>query len=944
MPTTFGKYTIEKKLGQGGMGAVYLAVDPALNRKVAIKIITSKDEKLLERFQLESSAVARLKHPNIVQVYEVGVVSLPSAAGGSARKQHYFTMDYIEGIPLDKLIRGKPKPSFQNIARIIQQVASALHYAHSQKLVHRDIKPANILIDNSGNAYLTDFGVAKQLSGLDRHLTMTGATVGTPSYMPPEQAMGEKGAIDQRSDIFSLGATLYHCLTGRLPFTGKEVYDVLNKVINEDPPLPSSIIRSIPEDLETICLKCLAKDKAKRYQTALELGQDIDSYLRGGQIDAQRTSPISKVLLKVKKNKTASLGIAGAILILIIGLIISSTVSSFRTTSKLEEYRREANYYFNKSEYEKALASCEKALAILPEEPEMEGLKKKCLTLLEEKKKNDKDAAEKSKTALEQARIITAKNQALMEETEKRVKESAEKSKAIIEQAELRARAKTILDRASGASTPDQRIKIAQEALAIDPTFGDAYQIIGYAYKAKAAESGRSPDAYRELIDKAYEYFTKAIEATPTLAYSYYERAMITAYTYNKLEDAISDFNKVLELDPNSDIGWLAKGTVEYHQKNYDKAIISYNKAIELNPNLADAYSSRGSIYYDKGETDRAIRDYNKAIELNPNLATAYSNRGNAYGKKGEADKAMADYTKAIELNPNLAEAYSNRGNVYNNKGEADRAIKDFNKAIELDPNLATVYNNRGNAYNNKGDIEQALKDYNKAIELNPNLASPYANRGNIYNGKGEADRAIKDFSKAIELDPNLVEAYNNRGVTYNSKGEADKAIKDFNKAIELDPNHADAYLGLGVAYKKKGEIDRAIKDYSKAIELNPNLAMAYSNRGNAYDNKGDTEQALKDYNKAIELNPKHATAYSNRGVAYGKKGELDRAIKDFNKSIELDPNFADTYKNRGYAYSLKKDYKKAIADGEQFLKLAPNHPGAAQMKQLIEEWKKLLK
>ncbi|MFH1228709.1 MAG: serine/threonine-protein kinase, partial [Planctomycetota bacterium] len=216
MVTTFGKYTIEKKLGQGGMGAVYLALDPASNQRVAIKVITSKDEKLLERFHREASAVAKLQHTNIVQVYEAGIIN----------NQHYFTMDYIEGTPLDKLIQGKPKPSIQTLAKIIMQVASALHYAHSQKIIHRDIKPANILIDQNGEVFLTDFGVAKQLTGLDRSLTMSGAAIGTPSYMPPEQAMGQKDEIDPRSDVFSLGATMYHCITGRVPFTGKEIYEV----------------------------------------------------------------------------------------------------------------------------------------------------------------------------------------------------------------------------------------------------------------------------------------------------------------------------------------------------------------------------------------------------------------------------------------------------------------------------------------------------------------------------------------------------------------------------------------------------------------------------------------------------------------------------------------------------------------------------------------------
>ncbi|MBI4713485.1 MAG: serine/threonine protein kinase, partial [Planctomycetes bacterium] len=318
--TVFGRYVIESKLGQGGMGIVYLASDPSLDRKVALKVITSTDKDAVERFLREAQFIAKLQHPNIVRVYESGTVG----------NQHYFTMDYIEGTSLLKLIMTR-KLTSQSIARVIQQVASALDYAHSQNIIHRDIKPANILVDKDGRAYVTDFGLSKRLSGLDRSLTIEGALVGTPDYMSPEQAKGNKKEIDYRSDIFSLGSTLYQCLTGCLPFPGKELYEVLTKIINKAPSPPHALRPMVPTDLESICLKCLDKDKTKRYQSGAELAIDLNRYLDGAPISARRTSSIIRFWQTAKKNKIASLGVvsialAGAVLLLT-GVISSVKVS-----------------------------------------------------------------------------------------------------------------------------------------------------------------------------------------------------------------------------------------------------------------------------------------------------------------------------------------------------------------------------------------------------------------------------------------------------------------------------------------------------------------------------------------------------------------------------------------------------------------------------------------
>ncbi|MFH1227454.1 MAG: tetratricopeptide repeat protein, partial [Planctomycetota bacterium] len=708
MPEKFERYLIEGKLGQGGMAAVYLATDQSLNRQIALKVINSDDKESLERFQREAHAVAKLKHPNIVQIYDVGIFG----------SRHYFTMEYIDGVTLDKMIEASFKPSIQDIINIISQVASALDYAHQNGIVHRDIKPSNILINKSGNAYLADFGIAKQVTGLDKKLTVTGTTVGTPEYMSPEQTKGNNKEIDSRSDIFSLGATLYHCITSRLPFEGGNIYETISNIVNKDPAPPTTIVRSLNRDIETICLKCLDKDKTKRYQTAGELVDDLKRYLSGEPILARRTMYVTKAWYKAKKNKAASLGVASAVVILLIALI-AWRVGAAGTAAKLAQYRKEAYACYGQNKYEDARVACEKIRAITKADEKLNALYEKCLAVIEQEKAQAKVREEKSK---------------------------------------IRERAKMILGRASAANKFEEKMTFANEALKIDPDFGEAYHFIGKVYTAKAAEAGWDSDEYPKLIDKAYEYFTEAIKTTPTLAYSYYERAVINLNIYNKLEKALDDFEKVLNYDPNSYMGWFAKGVIEDAQQKYDQAIASYTKAIDVYPDYGEAYGNRGNTYSHKGDLDKAIEDFTRLIKLDQRSWGGYNNRAIAYMDKAELESRQG-------------------GNAY--RKLIDQSIADYDEAIRINPRYIEAYANRGSAYRRKGELDKAMADYNEAIRLNPKYGGAYFNRGNIYMAKNELDKAIADYDEAIRLVSNYAEGYVNRGIAYKNKGETDKAIAD---------------------------------------------------------------------------------------------------------------------------------------------------------------------
>ena len=275
-------YEILGVLGQGGMGIVYKARQLALDRVVALKMILRgalADRESLERFRIEAHAVARLRHPNIVQIFEVG-----EHAG-----QPFFSLEYLDGGSLQQKLEGSPQAP-RDAARMVELLARAVHHAHEQHIIHRDLKPANVLLDADGTPKLTDFGLAKRIEDQDQNQTGAGAVLGTPTYMAPEQAAGKTREVGPPADIYSLGAILYDLLTGRPPLRGTTLLDTLQMVRTAEPVPPRRLQPKVPADLQNICLKCLEKEPRRRYASAEALADDLHRFLDGRPTAARPVS------------------------------------------------------------------------------------------------------------------------------------------------------------------------------------------------------------------------------------------------------------------------------------------------------------------------------------------------------------------------------------------------------------------------------------------------------------------------------------------------------------------------------------------------------------------------------------------------------------------------------------------------------------------------------
>jgi len=299
---TFAGFEILQKVGQGGMGAVYKAFDPKLKRIVALKVMNPgvASPEAYARFEREIRVISRLRHPNIVRLFQVG----------QHKNRVWFTMDYIEGQTLAELIeQAKTMPEREELVHHLATIARAVHYAHEQGIIHRDLKPSNIIIDENGSPVLTDFGLAKEM-GAGGTVTIDGQAIGSVHYMSPEQARGELDKIGPASDVWSLGALLYEILTGRPPFDGPTPAAILRNVLREDPTPPRRLNRAIPRALEAICLKCLAKDPEPRYAGAEPLAEDIDHYLAGEWIAAKRRDVVGR-LLRTTRSHPWAIPVAG---------------------------------------------------------------------------------------------------------------------------------------------------------------------------------------------------------------------------------------------------------------------------------------------------------------------------------------------------------------------------------------------------------------------------------------------------------------------------------------------------------------------------------------------------------------------------------------------------------------------------------------------------------
>jgi eukaryotic-like serine/threonine-protein kinase len=653
--TDFGGYELLEKIGRGGQGLVYRARQKSLNRTVALKVIglgQLATTKHLKRFRLEAEAAAKLDHPCIVPIYEVG------EREGSC----YFSMKFIDGGQLDEVARRKPM-SPRNAAELIAKLARAVHYAHEHGILHRDIKPGNILIDTQGEPHLTDFGLARLLEG-ESTLTRTMDVLGTPSYMSPEQAVGNHAAVSKATDVYGLGAVFYQLLTGHPPFAGGTTYETIKLLLDTEPRQPRVLNPKIDRDLSTICLKCLEKDPKRRYPSALALAEDLEHWLKHEPIRARHTGVFARGRKWVRRNP--SIAVMAAML-----LALAAPLGVIVWKSGIIQSPPSAG------------------VAVLP------------FVNMSPEKENEylsDGITEDLCTALSQIKGLRVPA---------RTSSFAFKGKnENIRKIGSELNVSTVLE--GGVSKAGNKVRISAQLNNV----ADGFHLWAATYdrymtdilEVRSDISRRVADALKVRlgIEEAQRLAKKPTESSEA-----YEIYLLGRFEFNKFSEAgfnkaVEHFKHAITVDPSFALAHAglaeAYNAIGYWgyaapKEALPEAKTAALKALALDPDLTEAHTALAFIQYQyEWKFKEAEGEFKEAIRLNPNSVSALLGYSEYLSDFGRLQEARSELERARELDPLFvqfgfyfaAQSYFER--------DFDRALEQLEKAISMDPNNAISY------------------------------------------------------------------------------------------------------------------------------------------------------------------------------------------------------------------------------------------------------------
>jgi len=941
----FGKYRILEALGHGGMGIVYRAEQPELRRHVALKVLHqdgSADRESIDRFRIEARAIARLRHANIVKIHEVGEVD----------GVQFFTMDLIEGGTLRAHVLEAGQTVAEALA-MMEQLARAIGYAHQQGVIHRDLKPSNVLLGERGRPLITDFGLAKELNSGALELTGSGALMGTPAYMSPEQARGQSRQVDARCDIYSLGATLYFMLTGRPPQVGNDAMALIRAVAYDDPPPPSTVNPLVPVDAETICLKALAKEPGQRYQTAELMADDIQRFLAGEPLAARPPSAIYRLRRWVLRHKLAtaamlSLGLA-------LGMLLSGVwwgrhrAAEAQLRAQQRQLGMLQQVLRSRRKISAPLLRLEPGSMREPNGQLIEPLVERfyraqgeTLSVLERigrlRNAPAEVAGQRRQLCLDTSRTAVALGQV----TQARIWIGRAGLAAGWEAAEL-----ARIDRLQHG----RRARTLRRAGRVLAAAGQVDQL-NRGFEFALAELVRMPDPAVVGLLLSRRYLESPVQAQRLLVIAALGRigetrtvgemgmdpvrALCACLDRTTIED---DFEVALALARALGLLRDKRGFASLERARERAGFESLfwqrtaDSMARIPPPLVPlvrrtdvaALLRTAATLIARQEPDEAIVLLDQAIRREPKGARGYELRGLARFAKKQYPRAIANYSSAIQLDPSSAEAYGQRGVCYRLMKQLERAGEDLDRALQLDPGLTTAYGARARLRLETEDHAGALADIRALLLRRPRDATAYYLRSRVYALKAKPRDQLENLNRALQLNPRLRDALLERGMLRFAQREYRGALGDLSAAIDQLP-HPHAFFIRAKLLVQLGDLSRAESDVSRAIRLRPNHAVYHHLRADILAEQGRYEPALADISRAEEL------GYRNQQLSYIRckvmieTGQAKRAIPALGRLIKQGPATAAWYFSRGRARKLTDDAEGALADFGKALQLEPDH------------------
>jgi tetratricopeptide (TPR) repeat protein len=821
LPRITGYKTLER-LGRGGMGVVFKARHLELDRVVAIKMLlagTHADREDLSRFRLEAEAVARLQHPHVVQIFEIG----------EQDGQPYYAMEFVDGGHLGSHTSGIPQPATK-CARVIKVLAHTLHYAHQRGVVHRDLKPANILLTQDGEPKITDFGLAKRLEA--KGMTESGILIGTPSYMAPEQAAGGKRPVGPTADVYSLGAVLYELLTGRPPFRAETSWDTVAQVLADEPVAPSRLQPKVPRDLETICLKCLQKNPEKRYSSAELLAADLSRYLEGEPILARPVGWLERSAKWVRKRPAVAGLLAAVVVVAVAGF---------------------AGMYWKMRAEQLARHDADVAQQAATEQ-----------RLIAEQ-------------ALAKAEIETASALAISDFLRNDLLEQASPES----QPDRELKLETILDRASeNIAGQFDRQPLVEAALR--QTIGATYVKLGKfakgelhlkrAYELRSRELGDdNSETLMSLCDLAtvIKYLGRYAEAEPIFLSA---DSTLRRVLGGEHPQTLMNANNLAELyraqGRLEEAKWLFIENLRAEQKvlgnEHPSTLITMN-------NLAEAYTSLGQTKESFDLCSKVLETRLRLLgEEHPHTLSSMNNMAGLQKAMGKLDEAEALYLRTLEIrrrvmgeeHPATMNNINNLASFYSDRERHADAEPLYAKTLEMrrkvlgesHPDTLISQNNLAWCYESLGRMNDAEQLYKQTLETCREKSLPL--KFVCINNLAELYRKNKRFAEAEPLyqegleslrrsrgdeNPTTLRFMNNIGLFYSDSGRHEEAEKLLERVLELrgrriGPEHPDTLVTmnhLATAHKDQQHYDEAERLYKQALEMRRRV-LGRTNRSTA--------------------------------------------------------------------------------------------------------------
>ncbi len=835
-----GDYELLEEVGRGGQGVVFRARQKSLNRTVALKVISlgqwaSKEH--LKRFRREAEAAASLDNPGIVPIYEVG------ERDGSC----YFSMKLVEGGQLDEVVRRAPM-SIRHAAELVAKVARTVHYAHEHGILHRDIKPGNILLDQKGEPHLTDFGLARLVEA-ESTVTRTLEVLGTPSYMAPEQAVGNNAAISSSTDVYGLGAVLYQLLTGHPPFAGGATYETIKLLLDTEPRPPRLLNPKVDRDLSTICLKCLEKDPQRRYSSALALAEDLEHWLKHEPIGAKRSGFFTHARKWVRRNPSTTV-----LVTLLITLAVGLSISVWKR---------------------KPAVLIPKSIAVLPFEnlsrdPDSsyfaDGIQEEILTRLASIA--DLKVISRTSTQHYQSKPHNlsqiAKQLGVANIVEGSVQKAADQVRVNVQLINAQT------DSHLWAETYDRKLTdIFGVETEIAKRIAESLQakLTGREEQALAVKPTNNPEAYEEYLrGLAFEgrglYFPetirefkgsyeRAVQLDPNFALAWARLSRANALLYfgglkDRGDAAKSGLENAQRLQPDSSATLLALGYYQYWVlRDYGAAKTTFDRVSKMLPGNSEVPMALALIARREGNWNQSIAYFEQALALDPRNVRLVTYAAETYATVRQFPAARKLLDRALDIVPNDPDLLGQETAMYQAEGNLQEAAKSLAKINAQTPSTG-AYRSKTNQLRLERNLGEALRS-ERADPAQFHLVTEYEKcsqqmwlalyqrlAGDTAGAKVTAEQARSTLEQLYRDQPDNPAIVESLSFAYATIGEKDLALKAAERAIILVPRAKNPFDGpayeenLALIQTMVGENSRAISTLTQLLQT-PYLGECYA-------------------------------------------------------------------------------------------------------------------